>query len=141
MREHGAELGNLLGHMRTPYLFVADSDDQDPEEKAEELREAVDSGNVEVLNKYCIESYLLQMPNAIASAFNFDADEVEDFIEENEERPNGKEIIKDLFNEFTDGAKSYDEKEHGWMIARHAEPEETSDELKELIATIRGMAQ
>ncbi|WP_135855211.1 ATP-dependent nuclease [Halorussus salinus] len=141
MREHGAELGNLLGHMRTPYLFVADSDDQEPEEKAEKLREAVDSGNVEVLNDYCIESYLLQMPNAISSAFNFDVDEVEAFITENEDRPNGKSVMKDLFDKFTDGKKSYDETEHGWMIARHAEPEEVPDELEELITKIQGMAQ
>lgn len=140
MKKHGEELNNTLSHMRIPSMFIADADDADPDAKEKELGDEIGSNNVYVLDEYCIESYLLMAPEAIASAFNFDLDSVKEFVDNAEDRPNKASVISDLFQEMTDGARSYDKKEHGWTIARNIAREDIPPELEELIDRIRRMA-
>ncbi|QZP37061.1 AAA family ATPase [Halobaculum magnesiiphilum] len=140
LRKHGAELSHIVGRLRIPYRFVVDSDDQDPEEKEEELEEILETPKIYALNEYCIESYLLKAPEAISDAFRYDLSEVERYIEDSESRPNKKEVLKDLYQEFEDAPVSYDEETHGAMIARHMDEVEIDSELKRLIREIQELA-
>lgn len=140
LRKHGGELSHIVGRLRIPYRFVVDSDDQDPEEKEEELREILDTSNVYALDEYCIESYLAKAPEAISSAFRYNLSEVERYIADSEARPNKKEVLKDLYQEFEDRPVSYDEEQHGAMIARHMDESEIDSELKRLTEEIQKLA-
>ena len=132
MKRHGGELHETLSHHRTPHLFITDSDDENPDQKKKTYREEyLNSAPVYVLNKYCIEAYLLESPRAIAESFNLEVNEVKDFINDSKGRPNKKEVMKDLFQSLA--GRSYDEKEHGWTIARNFRIDEIPDEIDELI--------
>lgn len=136
MKKHGSELSNLLGHMRIPFLFVVDSDDFDTNKKEEMLRKEYNLSNIHVLDEYCIESYLLNHPRAIADAFNFEYTNVSQIIDEQQERPNKKQVIKDLFKELGEGVK-YDEETHGWSIARHIRASDLDSEMEQLVRKIK----
>jgi predicted ATPase len=140
LRKHGGELSQIVGRLRIPYKFVVDSDDQDPREKEEDLEEVLETSNVYALDEYCIESYLLEAPEAISDAFRYEISEVERYIEDSEARPNKKSVLKDLYEEFEEGQVSYDEEQHGAMIARHMDESEIDSELKQLIQELQELA-
>lgn len=139
MRKHGGELAHMAGRLRLPHVFVVDSDGREPERKREDLEEKLGTSNIKVLNKYCIESYLLEAPGAIADAFRYEVEGVEQFIEDTRERPNKKEVIKDLYGALEEGGGGYDEEQHGRVIARHMDSGQINNEIKQLIKEIQAM--
>ena len=140
MKRHGGELHETLSHHRTPHLFVTDSDDEDPNQKKERYQDKhLNDASLHVLSEYCIESYLLESPRAIAESFNLDISEVKHFISDSKDRPNKKEVMKDLFQNLA--SRSYDEKEHGWTIARKFRVDEIPDEIDELIDRMENLPE
>jgi predicted ATPase len=141
LKRHGKELHDSFGHLRIPHCFITDSDDQDSDDKADELRETLGGAEVHVLDGYCIESYLLEHSCAIADAFSLDEETVAEYIEDAADRPNKKSVLDDLIQDLTGKQGGYDEREHSWIIARHVEASEISDEIVELIERLEELSQ
>lgn len=141
LRRHGGELHNSLGHLRIPHFFLVDSDDQSPEEKEAELEGDLEGAELHVLEKYCIESYLLESPQAVSEAFNLDENDVREYIEESEARPNKKYVLDDLIEDLAGQEGGYDEREHSWIIARHFEAADIPDEIVLLIDRIQDLPE
>jgi len=141
LKRHGKELHDSFGHLRIPHCFITDSDDKDPDEKAGKLRETLGGAEVHVLDGYCIESYLLEHPYAIADAFSLDEETVVEYIEDAEDRPNKKSVIDDLIQDLAGKQGGYDEREHSWIIARHVEADKISSEIVELVQSLRALSQ
>lgn len=139
MRRHGGELHDSLSHLRIPHFFLVDSDDKTPREKEEELKGDLQNAELRVLDEYCIESYLLKNPYAIANPFNLDENEVKEYIEDAEDRPNKKSVLDDLFKDLAGREGGYDEREHSWTIARNVRAEDIPPELIELIDRIQDL--
>jgi hypothetical protein len=132
LKKEGEEINDYYSYPRIPHFFVVDSDDKNPNQKKQELKENhLNSAPLYVLDEYCIESYLLSSPRAIAQPFGLDVNKTKEFIAESSGRPNKKEVMKDLFR--TIAGRSYDEEEHGWTISRNFNFDDIPDELDELI--------
>lgn len=136
MKRHGPELARMVGRLRIPYLFVADSDDSDPTEKEQSLVKELGTNNVYILNQYSIESYLLDS-EAVSSAFQYNIEKVSEFIEDNMQRPNKKSVLQDMREEFEERPISYDEEKDGAMIARHMDANAIDPEIRQLIKNIQ----
>lgn len=141
IRKHGGELHNSFGHLRIPHVFVVDSDDEDPDEKQDELKSVLNGAEVKVLEEYCIESYLLENPYAIAEPFNMDEEHVSEYIADTEGRPNKKRVLNDLMKDIAGREGGYDEREHSWTIARNVRAEDIPAELDELIERLEALAE
>lgn len=140
MKRHGKELHNSFGQLRLSHCFIADSDDQDSDEKADELRDTLDGAEVHVLDGYCIESYLLDQPYAVADAFGLAKERVAEYIDDAEDRPNKKSVLDDLIQALTGEQGGYDERGHSWIIARHIEATDIPDEIVELVKRLESLA-
>lgn len=127
---------DLLGHMKIPYKFLFDSDGDDPERKkvskASEINES--PNKVEILEKYCIESYFVERPRTVADAINVEEAKVQAQLGDMNNISNKKNVLNEIFKEYV--GTSYNEENHGAMIARQFTASEIDEELTELINTI-----
>lgn len=126
----------VLGQLGIPYLFVFDSDGRNPDEKQEELGDAlgITDENLYILNEYAIESYLLSSPEAIASAINEDIVEIEEYIDANWKGGEPAGILDDLFRSYL--GTSYNKESHGAQIVKHLDSKDVDPELGKLIQKI-----
>lgn len=131
-------LANITSRLRLPFLFVFDFDDQNPDEKHQDLKGEIGEYRVHILDKYCIESYLIDSPRAISAAFNFSESKIEQYLNNNSGQKNSKNVLKGLFKEFADGV-TYDEEQHGWSIARQMNASELDDEMYLIVEQINSM--
>lgn len=134
------EIIDVLDRIEIPYLFVLDGHGDDPREREKELRRElkVSPNRIRVLSKYGIESYLKDVPEAVAEAFNLDEGDAADFIERNSTDGNEKGALKDLFE--SNYGQSYNKEHHGAMIALQIEAERIPSELKDTIDEMIGLA-
>jgi predicted ATP-dependent endonuclease of OLD family len=139
MESHGKALASIIGRLRIPYLFLIDSDDADSIEAEKSLKKSIGAQSIYALNKYSIESYLIESPEAIASVFSLDSEKVREFIRESSARPNKKSVLQDLVKIVDEGSMTYDEEHHGRLIARHIKPTDIPPEIRQLIEKILSM--
>jgi putative ATP-dependent endonuclease of the OLD family len=125
----------VIHQLRLPYLFVLDSDDKDPEQKAQNVatKIGVSPDTVYVLQEPNIEAYLVSNPEVIARAFNADVDTVETCLSEA-----GKRNFSNTLNRISKQlvGQSMNKKAINGMIARHATEDEIPEELTNLLTRI-----
>lgn len=125
----------VIHQLRLPYLFVLDSDDKDPEQKAQSVatKISVSPDTVYVLQEPNIEAYLVSNPEAIARAFNADVDTVETFLSEAGKR-NFSNTLDRISKQLV--RQSMSKKAINGMIARHTMKDEIAEELTNLLTRI-----
>lgn len=129
----------VINQLRIPYLFILDSDDQDPAEKTEAVASkiGVSPDEVYVLEKPTIESYLIENADAIQSAFNItEPDQVKEYLEQAGKRNHAtvlNRIAKDVVGQ------SMNKQSINGMIARHVDRDEIPEELVDLLTEIHEM--
>ena len=134
IKSDGRSLVKLLFSFDVPYLFIADSHDQDPDEIRNDYLSHINCRDGEwhttedhffILSGYGIEDYLIKMPEAIASTVDAPVEEIEEEIEKGAGR--SEDILNRIFKEYFD--TGYNKSEHGFLIAKHASdaPSEISD--------------
>lgn len=143
IRSDGRSLVKLLYSFDIPYLFVADSHDDDPAELTDEIVEAINSrdgdwyttpGHFAILSGYGIEDYLIEMPHAIASVVDANVDEISS-EKENSETDSSFEVLNRIFQKHLD--TDYNKSEHGMLIAKHGDKSEIPREMADLLDQIR----
>jgi len=126
----------VIDQLRIPYLFVLDSDGEDPGEKEKSV--AADIGispaEVYVLKKPTIESYLIEAPHAIKHTFGIeDQDQMAEYLEHVGKRNHSRvlnRIAKDMVG------PSMSKQAINGMVARHVDHDEIPDELADLLEQI-----
>ena len=147
IKSDGRSLIKLLYSFDIPYLFIADSHDEDPNEVLDDYLSHINSRKGEwhttpdhffILSGYGIEEYLIQMPDAIASVVNASVEEVHTTIEkiDGEDSYN---LLNELFIEHL--GVEYNKAEHGMLIAKHATQSEIPEELTELIDELKHLVE
>lgn len=126
---------NVLDQLRIPYRFLLDSDGKDSDEKAKEVASSlgVTPRDVIVLQEYCIESYLLSSPKAIAQSINESVDEVENFLQRNGGR-NPEGTLTKLYKEYL--GMSYHKKSHGAQIVKHMSSDQIEPEIEKIVQSL-----
>lgn len=129
----------IIRQLRMPFLFILDSDKENPEEKAESVASdlGVSPENVYVLKKPVIESYLVENPEPIRRAFNIEElEKVIGYIEKAGKR-NHAEVLNRICKEELD--QSLSKKAVNGIVARHTHRGEIPGELDRLLRQIRDM--
>lgn len=82
----------VLDQLRIPYKILFDSDGEEPDEKRKTLRKDLELSpdKILVLNKYSIESYLIDSPKVLADVLETDISEIEDYLSETKGNKKGE---------------------------------------------------
>ncbi len=130
----------VLEQLGIPYLFLFDSDGEDPDKKTVDLKKelSVSPSKIHVLEKYSIESYLISSPGAIASSINSDVGSVREFIDQNYYGGNPSGVLKDLYQENL--GTGYNKEHNGAQIVRHFEESDIEEEIEDLINSLISMS-
>lgn len=137
----GGRYVDILRQLSIPYLFILDSDGQDPSEKRNRFASkiGVSPENVHVLNKYSIESYLTS-PEVIATVIDSDEELIRQQLEgHNPTNTNMKPILDDLYSDLV--GISFDPEQNGAMIARNMDKQDIDDEIEELIIELTSLSE
>jgi predicted ATP-dependent endonuclease of OLD family len=132
-------VADVLDQLRIPYIYLFDSDDNDPEVKTESLANelGVAPSTIHVLDRYSIESYLTAAPAAIARVLNEEQEEISEFIDDRNTEGNHKGLLNDLYNTFA--GFSYHAEKNGATIAKQMRPSEIDDEIVDFLKQIPNM--
>jgi len=133
----GTQYIRVLNQLRIPYLFVLDSDGDDPTEKREEFASGlgISPDDVFVWQKYSIESYLIH-PETIADIVDSDSEEeIRNRLSSYDLRnTNMKTVLDGVFSDVV--GIGYDEEQNGALIAKNIPNKEIDQEVKELFEAI-----
>lgn len=156
---HGRSLVKLLCSFEIPYLFVIDSDDNDPHDAIIELKEKInredeDDGTTDdtvywhtTPDHFCawddsdIEYFLLEAPGAIANVVGENKSTINEIVEESGADKNAG-VLADIWDEcYTDshGVMSYQKDLHGKMIAKAMTEDQIPEEVSDLIEEINSL--
>lgn len=126
----------VINQLRIPYLFVLDSDEENPGEKEKSVADdiGISPAEIYVLKKPTIESYLIEAPRAIKHTFSIEnQDQVTEYLEQAGKRNHSKvlnRIAKDMVGQ------SMSKQAINGMVARHVDRDEIPDELADLLEQI-----
>lgn len=128
-------ISKVLHQMRIPYLVLLDSDGKNTADKREEAASKMEISpeNILVLEKYSIESYLTECPEAISRTIDENVDEIQDFIDSHNSE-NKKKVLDDLYKNYV--GTGYHEEKNGATIAKNMEKVEVSEEIEAIIDTV-----
>jgi len=154
---HGRSLVKLLQSFDIPYLFIIDSDNDDPYDainhyKRKINREDADDidddliwwhttpENFEAWSDSDIEYFLLESPNVIADVIGEDIETVTSIIDASDADKNVN-VLKEIWDECMSdphGITSY-EKVHGKMIAKNMSRSDIDEEIVEVVDRMRDL--
>jgi len=157
IKSHGRSLVKLLQSFEIPYIFVVDSDEDEPGEVKRKYKQKINRENDNVDESRIwwyttpehfhawsdsdIEYFLLQSPRAIARVVGESTERVEQIISSSEAEKNAdvlKEIWTELYSD-PDGLAGYQKDADGKRIAKQMQREELDPEIQSLIDSIRDL--
>lgn len=115
----GTQYIQVLDQLRIPYLFVLDSDGEEPNKKREEFASEVDTSpeNVFVWEKYSIESYLVHPETITDIVDSGNEGEIRNRLSSHDlTNTNMKTVLDDVFSDVV--GIGYDEEQNGALIAK-----------------------
>lgn len=138
----------ILEESKTPFRVILDKDGKDPKEIEKIKRKLLGKGtrgkkltapgekavceesDIYILEKYSIESYLLDS-DAIIRSYDLSKEDISNFLVNKSEEDNKKNVLKELFKKFI--GIEYSEVADGSTIASNIENENIDQEIKDLI--------
>ena len=152
VKKHSVSLVKIFYSFDIPYLFIVDSDDNEPHDVWKEYSKVVNKGRwwftipdrFHVWEEYSIESYLL-IPEAIATVLDTTVKKVEGWLKEAIEKEDvsnekAEEILEYVFKQEATGLKRNEEAylkgENGSQIAKAIDRNEFSEEVEDVIEQI-----
>jgi predicted ATP-dependent endonuclease of OLD family len=154
---HGRSLVKVLQSFEIPYLFILDSDENDPNDVIREYKRKINRENDSVdqdkvwwyttPEKFAawsnsdIEYFLLNAPTAIADVLDEDVGVIKSIIEDSTSTEN-VEILRDIWSEChsdPSGITSYEKDVHGRMIAKKMDENMIDDEIVRVVDDIRNL--
>lgn len=156
IKTHGRSLVKVLQSFEIPYLFVVDSDEDDPRQRIMYYKNKINRDDDEGVDKdkvwwhttpdhfvawedSDIEFFFLKAPEAIANVVGEDKDTIEEILEKSSADKN-VDVLDDIWNKCYEGEfTSYKKDIHGQMIAKQMDKSQMDNEIIEVFEEIRAI--
>ena len=136
--EHGKYFATVCNELRVPYLFIIDPHTDDPMDVKQQMQQkGIPEKSVIVLNRYSIESYLVNDPEAIASIVNKPIEQIKTLLEQKKEKQNKVSVLDAIFKTFT--GQKYDKERHGFLIAGKMKTENIHPDIQEIVTRFQNL--